>query len=206
MDEHLAVSKGPVFEGRYVPYFYQSGKFLTYDMPYGSTVVAKYLGSSAGYDFTSDIIGHKRTWPKGPTVEDIINRGYFAIPKSEPEMAIISDKKHTSWLGLDDVISQVRNRYLIYEQNIYQIELGKCYALNSIFSVEADRGGVSISSREAYSLSKSLREFYEQQRDERKSLWADVSKLKLLLPEQAQSYLSSYRKLAILDGLEGDAP
>ena len=205
MDEHLAVSKGPVFKGRHVPYFYQSGKFLTYDMPYRGSK-STYFGESAGYDFTSDITGPKRTWPKGPTVEDIINRGYFAVPKSEPEMAIISDKKHTSWLGLDDVISQVRNRYLIYEQNIYQIELGKCYALNSIFSVEADRGGVSISSREAYSLSKSLREFYEQQRDERKSLWADVSKLKLLLPEQAQSYLSSYRKLAILDGLEGDAP
>jgi len=205
MDEHLAVSNGPVFEGRYVPYFYQSGKFLTYDIPYRSSKSA-YFGESAGYDFTSDIIGPKRTWPKGPTVEDIISMGYFAAPKSDPETAIITDKKHTSKLGLDDVISQVRDRYQIYERNIYQIELGKCYAMNSIFSVEADRGGVSMSSREAYSLSKSLREFYEQQRDERRSLWADVSKLKLLLPEQAQSYLSSYRKLAILDGLEGDEP
>jgi hypothetical protein len=120
------------------------------------------------------------------------------------ETAIITDKKHTSKLGLDDVISQVRDRYQIYERNIYQIELGKCYAMNSIFSVEADRGGVSMSSREAYSLSKSLREFYEQQRDERRSLWADVSKLKLLLPEQAQSYLASYRKVSILDSQEGD--
>ena len=205
MDEHLAVSKGPVFEGRYVPYFYQSGKFLTYDIPNRDSNSA-YFGESAGYDFTSDIIGPKRTWPRQPTVEDIISRGYFAAPKSDMETAIITDKKHTSKLGLDDVISQVRDRYQIYERNIYQIELGKCYAMNSIFSVEADRGGVSMSSREAYSLSKSLREFYEQQRDERKSLWADVSKLKLLLPEQAQSYLSSYRKLAILDGLEGDEP
>ncbi len=205
MDEHLAVSKGPGFEGRYVPYFYQSGKFLTYDIPNRDSKSA-YFGESAGYDFTSDIIGPKRSWPRQPTVEDIISRGYFAAPKSDPETAIITDKKHTSKLGLDDVISQVRDRYQIYERNIYQIELGKCYAMNSIFSVEADRGGVSMSSREAYSLSKSLREFYEQQRDERKSLWADVSKLKLLLPEQAQSYLSSYRKLAILDGLEGDEP
>jgi len=205
MDEHLAVSKGPVFEGRYVPYFYQSGKFLTYDIPHRGSKSA-YFGESAGYDFTSDIIGPKRTWPRQPTVEDIISRGYFAAPKSDMETAIITDKKHTSKLGLDDVISQVRDRYQIYEKNMYQIELGKCYAMNSIFSVEADRGGVSMSSREAYSLSKSLREFYESQRDERKSLWADVSKLKLLLPEQAQSYLSSYRKLAILDGLEGDEP
>jgi len=204
MDEHLAVSKGPVFEGRYVPYFYQSGKFLTYDIPYRGSKSA-YFGESAGYDFTSDIVP-KNNWPRQPTVEDIISRGYFAAPKSDMETAIITDKKHTSKLGLDDVISQVRDRYQIYEKNMYQIELGKCYAMNSIFSVEADRGGVSMSSREAYSLSKSLREFYEQQRDERRSLWADVSKLKLLLPEQAQSYLSSYRKLAILDSLEGDEP
>lgn len=204
MDEHLAVSKGPVFEGQYVPYFYQSGKFLIYDMPYKRSV-SGYFGSSTGFDFTSDIV-HKNNWPRSPTVEDIISRGYFAVPKSESEMAMISDKKHTYKLGLDDVISQIRDRYHIYEQNIYQIELGKCYALNSIFSIEADRGGVSMSSREAYSLSKSLREFYEQQRDERKSLWADISKLKLLLPEQAQSYLSSYRKLSILEDIKGDEP
>lgn len=197
-------SQGPVFDAGYMPYFYQSGKFLSYGNPYRNTKSA-YPGESTGYDFTSDITS-KRSWPRQTTVEDIINRGYFAAPKSEPETAIISDKKHTSWLGLDDVISQIRNRYQIYEKNIYQLELGKCYALSSIFSVEADRGGVCMNSREAYSLSKSLREFYEQQRDERRSLWADVSKLKLLLPEQAQNYLSSYRKLSILENLEGDAP
>ena len=75
-----------------------------------------------------------------------------------------------------------------------------------MFSVEAERGGVRQDSREAYSLSKSLREFYEQQRDERSRLWSDVSKLKLLLPEQSQSYLSSYRKVSILeDDSKGDA-
>ena len=195
-------SQGPVFDAGYMPYFYQSGKFLSYDIPQIDHKTSRFSGNG-GYDFTSDITS-KRNWPRQTTVEDIINRGYFAAPKSEPETAIISDKKHTSWLGLDDVISQIRNRYQIYEKNIYQLELGKCYALSSIFSVEADRGGVCMNSREAYSLSKSLREFYEQQRDERRSLWADVSKLKLLLPEQAQNYLSSYRKLSILDSLEGD--
>ena len=204
MDE-IALAKGPVFDVGYVPYFYQSGKFLSYGIPRRITKSA-YFSESTGYDFTSDIVPKKQTWPSQPTVEDIVSRGYFAAPKSDPETAIITDKKHTSKLGLDDVISQVRDRYQIYETNMYQLELGKCYALNSIFAVEADRGGVSMSSREAYSVSKSLREFYEQQRDERRSLWADVSKLKLLLPEQAQSYLSSYRKLAILDGLEGDEP
>ena len=198
MDEHLAVSKGPVFEGQYVPYFYQSGKFLAYDIPHKS-LKSSYFSRTSGYDFTSDIVPKKQTWPRQTTVEDIISNGYFPIPKSEPETAIITDKKHTSKLGLDDVISQIRGRYEIYEKNMYQIELGKCYAMNSIFAVEADRGGVSMNSREAYSLSKSLREFYEQQRDERRGLWSDVSKLKLLLPEQSQSYLSSHRKVSILE-------
>ena len=103
-----------------------------------------------------------------------------------------------------DIIGQVRQRYEIYEKNIYQIELGKCYALNSMFAIEAERGGVRLDSREAYSLSKSLREFYEQQRDERVRLWQDVSRLKLALPEQAQQYLSAYRKVSILEGAEGD--
>ena len=73
-----------------------------------------------------------------------------------------------------------------------------------MFAIEAERGGVRLNSREAYSLSKSLREFYEQQRDERVRLWQDVSRLKLALPEQAQQYLSAYRKVSILDGSEGD--
>jgi len=191
------ISNGPVFDSGYRPYFYQSGKFLSYNIPHTGSE-SSYFPRTSGYDFTSDIV-HKNDWPKLKTVEDIISSGYFPIPKSEPETAIITDKKHTSKLGLDDMISQIRGRYEIYENNIYQIELGKCYAMNSIFAIEADRGGVSMNSREAYSLSKSLRELYEQQRDERKSLWSDVSKLKLLLPEQSQSYLSSYRKVSILE-------
>jgi len=199
------ISNGPVFDSGYKPYFYQSGKFLAYDIP-GRGPKSTYFGTSASYDFTSDIVP-KTHWPRQPTVEDIIQNGYFAIPIAEPETAILTDKKHTSKLGLDDVISQIRSRYEIYEKNIYQIELGKCYALSSIFAVEADRGGVSMNSREAYSLSKSLREFYEQQQDERCRLWSDVSKLKLLLPEQSQSYLSSYRKVSILeDDSTGDGP
>ncbi|MHC4728573.1 MAG: hypothetical protein ACYS17_15240 [Planctomycetota bacterium] len=202
MDE-IAMARGPVFDGKYVPYFYQSGKFLSYDIPHRGPE-STYFSVSTGYDFTSDIVP-KKTWPRQPTVEDIISNGYFAIPKSEPEIAIISDKKQTSGLGLGDIISQVRQRYEIYERNIYQIELGKCYALNSVFYIEAMRGNIPQNSREAYSLSKSLREFYEQQRDERVRLWQDVSRLKQSLPEQAQQYLSAYRKVSILeDESKGD--
>lgn len=196
------ISSGPVFDSGYMPYFYQSGRFLLYDIPHRG-LESIYFSTSTGYDFTSDIVP-KSSRPRGQTVEDIVRSGYFAIPKSEPETAIISDKKQTSALGLGDIIGQVRQRYEIYEKNIYQIELGKCYALNSMFAIEAERGGVRLSSREAYSMNKSLREFYEQQRDERVRLWQDVSRLKLALPEQAQQYLSAYRKVSILEGSEGD--
>ena len=200
------IQNGLVFEGPYIPYFYQSGKFLVYDIPAktGSRELPGQSGS--GYDFTSDLL-QTRAYPRSQTVEDIIQRGYFPIRESEPETAIISDKKQTSGLGLSDIIHQVRQRYEIYERNIYQIELGKCYTLNSVFTVEAHRGGVPPNSREAYSLNKSLGEFYEQERDERVRLWQDVSRLKQTLPELAQQYLSAYRKVSILeDDSEGDAP
>ena len=197
--EEIAMAKGPVFDVGYVPYFYQSGKFIAYGVP-SETGLTGLSGQSSGrYDFTSDLIPEKGYLIRQPTVEDIVRNGYFPIQKSEPETAILSDKKQTSGLGLSDIISQVRQRYEIYEKNIYQIDLGKCYALNSIFTVEAERGGVGQSSREAYSISKSLRELYEQERDERVRLWQDVSRLKQVLPEQAQQYLTAYRKVSILE-------
>ncbi len=199
-----ALANGPVFDGTYVPYFYQSGRFLVYDIPRRGPK-SGYFDTCTGYDFTSDIVP-KTDRLRGPTVEDIINNGYFPIPKSEPETAIISDKKQTAGLGLGDIISQVRQRYEIYDRNIYQIELGKCYTISSQMAVESSRGGVCMSSKEAYSLNKSLRELYEQQRDERVRLWQDISRLKQSLPEQAQQYLAAYRKVWILEDDRGDSP
>ena len=124
---NIAVARGPVFDGTYVPYFYQSGRFLSYDIPHRATR-SPYFGRTTGYDFTSDIVPNGSR-PRSPTVEDIINNGYFPIPKAEPETAIISDKKQTSSLGLGGIINQVRQRYEIYDRNIYQIELGKCYTM-----------------------------------------------------------------------------
>lgn len=182
----------------YVPYFYASGRFQWYDQPSQNVPGRSNLVRFVTYDFTSDL--HRvRAYPIPQTVEDVIRKGYLSVPASELETALISDKKDMSKLGLSDVISQIRNRYSIYERNMYQIELGKCYTISTQLAVESDRGGVCMSSKEAYSLNKNLNEFYEQQREERNRLWADVSKLKLLLPEKAQNYLSSYRKLAILE-------
>ena len=201
---NIAVARGPVFDGTYVPYFYQSGRFLSYDIPHRAPG-SSYFGRTTGYDFTSDIVPNS-SQPGGMTVEDIINKGYFPIPKAEPETAIISDKKQTSSLGLGGIINQVRQRYEIYDRNIYQIELGKCYTISSQLAIESSRGGVCMNSKEAYSLNKSLRELYEQERDERVRLWQDISRLKQSLPEQAQQYLASYRKVSILDDGRGDKP
>jgi hypothetical protein len=201
---NIALAKGPVFDGAYVPYFYQSGKFLSYDIPHRAAR-SSYFDRTTGYDFTSDIVPNVSR-SRGPTMEDIINKGYFPIPKAEPETAILSDKKDTAGLGLGDIISQVRQRYEIYDRNIYQIELGKCYTISSQLAVESSRGGVYMSSREAYSLNKRLQEFYEQQRDERVRLWQDVSRLKQSLPELAQQYLAAYRKVSILEDDRGEGP
>ena len=199
------IPNGPVFDGAYVPYFYQSGLFLINGVPSGRRSAVSSAQAYARYDFSGD----PQPWlpPRQPqTVEQIIAHGYFAIPGGEPETAIITDKKQTSRLGLDDVIQQVRQRYQIYENNIHEIELGKCYAISSVLAVQAERGGVRSDSRESYSLCKSLRELYEAQRDERVRLWQDVSRLRQTLPETAQNYLSAYRKIAILEDSMGDAP
>jgi hypothetical protein len=123
---------------------------------------------------------------------------------SEPETAIISDRKHTSWLGLDDIIGQIRNRYAAYEQNIYELEVSKCSAINSCYAHEAYHGPTN--SKIEYSMNKRLDKLYMSQREERITLWRDISRLKLQLPETAQQYLSAYRKVSILEDKEGDTP
>jgi hypothetical protein len=184
----------PILNTGYVPYFYESGRFYFDNVPGKKAHTSSYSHST--YDFTSDLIKSQ------PTVEDIIRAGYFAIPKSEPEIAIISDKKHTSGLGLDDVIHQVRSRNEIYQKNIYDLEIAKCAAINSMFEHEANHGPAD--SQIEYSLNKRLDRLYKDQREERINLWQDISRLKLILPENAQNYLSAYRKVSILEDKNGD--
>ena len=185
----------------YIAYFYEPGFAQRYSGIMSSVPADPNRGPPATYDFSSDLIG-KTGFYHGPTVEQIIASGYLAIPKSDPVAAIISDKKHTSWLGLDDVISQVRKRHELYQTNIYGIELGKCAAINSVHDHEAHHGPAD--SRIEYSLNKRLDKLYKDQREERINLWRDISKLRLLLPENAQQYLAAYRKLSILEDTKGD--
>ena len=185
----------------YVAYFYESGIVQRYLDSKNSLLAGPYGMPPAKYDFSSDLIG-RAGFHRIPTVEQIIASGYLAVPKSDPVEAIISDKKHTSWLGLDDVIGQIRNRYELYQKNMYELELGKCAAINTLYTHEAWHGPPD--SRAEYSMGKRLDKLYKDQRDERTNLWRDISKLRLLLPENAQNYLTAYRKLSILEDSEGD--
>ena len=185
----------------YVIYFYESGLSEQYSQRQRDLLSGLSYGPPAQYDFTSDLT-HKKVWPISQTVEDVIRNGYFSTPKSEPETALISDKSHTSRLGLDDVIGQIRQRHEVYQRNIYDLDISKCAAINSLHEHEAYHG--PSDSKVEYSVNKRLDGLYSEQREERVNLWRDVSRLRLLLPENAQQYLSAYRKLSILEDAGGD--
>ena len=194
-----APEKNESFTG-YVPYFYKAGHYLWQPLAKETTLQKLYRQPSEGYEFTSRVPAFYRP----QTVEQIILRGYLSVPEAEPETAIITDKHRTFWQGLDDIIRQVRRRYDIYGKHIYQIEQGKCYAMSNFWEQEAHSGGVPATSKEHYGLAKRLLELYEQEREERVSLWQDISKLRLILPETAQQYLSAHRKVSILNDLRSD--
>lgn len=194
----------PVQTGGYVPYFYEKGLFLAYDVARQRRPTNAYRDTQTPYDFSSDGRLEQRLFST-MTVEDVIARGYLAVPPGEPITAIITDRAVTSHLGLDDIIGQIRKRYEIYQHNLYEIELAKCSAINVIYHHEAYHGPGSADSRQHYAKHKALADLYEEQRRERGDLWRDVSRLHLALPETAQQYLTAYRKLAILASAGGDA-
>lgn len=138
----------------------------------------------------------------GPqTVEDLIQQGYFAVPAREPETAGLYDRRHTSWMALDDVLGQVRQRYDIYKKNMLDILWSQCYAFNEL----AHHGPPAV--EDAYAIyEKRMNELRAEQRAERTMLWRDVSRIRERLPESAQQYLSAFRKLQILGDDGGDGP
>jgi hypothetical protein len=148
--------------------------------------------------FNSDPV---RKDDEGPqTVEQVISQGYFAVPKMAPELAGIHDRRSTSWMGLDDIIGQVRKREEVYRKNMLELEWGKCYAFN-----ELARGGWPASADQMTLYNKRLQELGAEQRAERVSAWRDISSIRQLFPENMQGYLSAVRKVDILDDDGGDA-
>ena len=196
------IPNAPAFSGGYVPYFYESGLHQLYLKPPHHAPQDAQGSSHSRYDFSSDAIP-SHPFERPQSVEQIVARGYFAAPAGAPETAIISDRKHTAWLGLDDVIQQVRWRHGLYEQTMHELDLAVCEANSAVFRQEADQGGPA-NEKQRYAANKMIQDIYEQKRAERLTLWRDVSKLKLALPEIAQQYLSAYRKSAILEDTQGD--
>ena len=190
-------SNGPASAGTYIPYFYQAGLYLRYGLAHEQAGLVPDHGRYTSYDFSSD----RPLWSRHDdlqTVEQIIAHGYLAIPVRDSETALLSDKKDTAWLGLDDVIAQIRRRYAIYNQNTYELDLGVCDANNAVHRQEADQGAPA-NDRQRYAANKAIQGFYEQKRTERVNLWRDVTRARADLPESAQSYLAAHRKLAILE-------
>ena len=202
MDPNMTIGR-PHFGPGYVPYFYAAGRFISYDLARPPAPLEVRFVPTASYDLTSDLT-QRRAYSIPQTVEQVIRKGYLAIPQSEPETALISDKKHTAGLGLDDVIGQIRRRYEVYDKNIYELEWSKCEAINCLYRHESYHGPTD--SKVEYSVSKRMNDLYQEQREERTNLWRDVSRLKLQLPENAQQYLAAYRKVSILEDDQGDAP
>ena len=195
-------SFGRLPEAEYVPYFYESGLFQRYDKPLKTNPFQGQFISS-GYNFSSET--PSRFDPDQPqTVEQIIYQGYLAIPTGDPVTAMITDKKHTAWLGLDDAIHQIRHRYELYEQNIEMIEQNKCNSMNVFFAHYDKVKPMTVDDRIYYSLNKNIQRLYAQQMDERVNLWRDVSRIRQSLPESAQLYLSAVRKTSVMNENTGD--
>jgi hypothetical protein len=152
------------------------------------------------FDFSSDRSSAGLDKPPH-SVEQLLTHGYFAVPKGEPELSILQDRKQTSWLSLDDVLSQIHQRTAIYEQNMLELEWAKCYAFN-----ELARQGWPATPEQYATYNRRLQDLHSDQRAERTTFWKDVSNLRRALPENVQQYLSTYRKLEILDESRGDAP
>lgn len=184
--------------GNSMRYHYLYGRHPLYG---GSRTGASYASWPAAYAKPFFSTGTPITQiDEGPqTVEQLVTQGYFAAPASDPETAFLHDKKHTAWLGLDDVIAQVRQRRNLYEQNMLEIEWSKCYAFN-----EFAREGWPASSEQYCTYTKRMQELHADQRAERIAVWKDISGLRQLLPETAQQYLSAFRKTEILKDTDGD--
>ena len=186
----------------YVPQAYAERRYNLYGNLSRNNPVPSGSERDTLYDFSpQQMPGQQDDGPQ--SVEQLITQGYFSVPDSDPEIAIIQDKRHTAWLGLDDAIAQIRNRYEIYIVNLYEIELAKCDAVNELFYCERDQGGPANEAQRK-TLASRLQELYSDQRSERLALWKDILGIRTALPETAQQYLSAYRKQAILDDNQGD--
>jgi hypothetical protein len=194
---HPSLTSAPT--GAEKPKNYQFERYLLYRyLPKPQSSQYRSTPHTSSDFFRSDPVGREDEGPQ--TVEQVISRGYFTTPRMAPETAGLYDRKLSSWLGLDDVIGQIRHREEIYKKNMLDLEWGKCYAFN-----EMAHGGWPASEDQLALYHKRLQELQAEQRMERVSAWRDISRLRQLFPETIQNYLSATRKLDILNDDGGDS-
>lgn len=176
----------------------QAARYHSYDMVRVAAPTSRYQVPTQAPNVPSPGSRHQGT----QTIAHIVTQGYFSIPNNDPVTAVVSDKKDVTWLGLDDVISQLRQRHEIYERTFYELELAKCAATNALHDWEAERG--QPSGQQLDNLHRTLQGLYLQQREERLHLWRDTSRLRQALPEWAQQYAAAVRKVDLLNDARGD--
>lgn len=135
-------------------------------------------------------------------IEHVIASGEFSIPPGEPAAAVITDKRFVAGLGLSDVVQQIRARYELYRRHFQDIEYAKCTITNALHRWEAERGWPSAEQISA--LYQTLQRLEAEQRGERITLWRDISRLRLELPDHAREYLAALRKEDLLNLPRGD--
>jgi hypothetical protein len=189
--------------GRSVPRFYQAVPYRPYGAPLATGPNVPGEGDSRSGPASPDR-SSQYGFATIQTVEDVIARGYLAIPTGDPVTAVLTDKRATSWLGLDDAIRQIRARYELYAQNMNGILYSTAAATNALHTWKAERGWYN--ERQVDNQHKTLQNLYAQEREERISLWRDIARVRATLPEVVQQYLAAHRKLVLLDGVDGDAP
>jgi len=137
------------------------------------------------------------TFSDRQTVEDLIARGYLALPTGDPVTATLTDRLHTAWLGLDDALTQIRARLELYHHNLNAILYATAAATNAAHTWYAQRG--PLNAKQLDNLYRTLQGLYAEERQERVRLWQDLSRVRQLVPELARQYLSSNRKVTLLD-------
>lgn len=127
-----------------------------------------------------------------------LNGGNIRNPGLYDADDIFADKRKTSYLALEDIVTQIRRRYQIYDSNIRVLEYSKIKLREHFYQCPQQLGFWQPGQKEM--LTEQMNQLYQKQLDEKVSLWKDVSKLKLMLPQSLNDYLTIKRKSDIYNG------
>lgn len=135
------------------------------------------------------------------SVDDLVRTGDLKHLNIYDQNDLFADRRKTSYLALDNIVTQIRRRYEIYDSNIRVLEYSKIKLTEHFYQWPQQFGFWPPGQREM--LSEQMNQLYQKQLDEKVSLWKDVSKLKLMLPQSLNDYLAIKRKSDIYNGGEG---